>query len=288
MPITDGTLHYDEYGSGMPLLLVAGLGGVGSFWKPQVDALSPHFRVVTHDHRGTGKSSRDLITYSVVQMARDVLDLADGLGIKRFHFAGHSTGAAIGQELAMRHPDRLLSAVLSSGWAEADPYFLRCFETRKTLLAELGPEAYVRAQALFVYPPWYIAANDAALSATEAAQIANFPPVEIVLSRIAAITAYAPGPALAAIKTPTLVVGAADDQLTQAHESVAMHRHIAHSDLAILPSGGHFNTMTKPDQFNATLVSWLLAQRDGVPWVRPPSQARNPEANPPSFIAEIE
>src|ERR1700759_1241965 len=100
MPITDGSLHYEVEGDGPPLMLVPGLGGNGSFWAPQVAAWSKHFRTIVHDHRGTGKSSKDRITYSVAQMARDVLDLADGLGIERFHFAGHSTGGAIGQVLA--------------------------------------------------------------------------------------------------------------------------------------------------------------------------------------------
>ena len=69
MPITDGALYYEVHGEGPPLLLAAGLGGVGAFWAPQLDALTPQFRVVLHDHRGTGQSSRDRITYSVGQMA---------------------------------------------------------------------------------------------------------------------------------------------------------------------------------------------------------------------------
>ena len=269
MPITDGTLYYEEHGSGPPLLCAAGLGGVGSYWMPQIEAFSPHFRVVLHDHRGTGKSSRDRITYSVAQMARDVLDLADGLGIERFHFMGHSTGTAIGQELALHHRDRLSSAVLASGWAVADPHFLRCFETRKSILTEIGPAAYVRAQALFLYPPWWISSHHDAITEAEAHSLADFPPVEVVLSRIAAITSYTPGDALADVTTPCLVTCAADDNLTPVHASQTMHALIPGSTLAVLSSGGHFNTMTRPAPYNATVLSWLLAQRDGIEWARP-------------------
>lgn len=269
MPVTGGTLFYEEQGNGPPLMLVAGLGGVGSYWTPQLAALTPYFRVILHDHRGTGRSSRDLIAYSVAQMARDVLELADGLGLAQFHYAGHSTGAAIGQELAMSHPTRLLSAVLSAGWTEKDPYFLRCFEIRKALLTALGPEAYIRSQAVFLYPPSYIAENDAALAAAEERQLTGFPGAEIVSRRIDAITAHAPGAALSAITVPALIVCAADDHLTPLHGSLAMHRYIASSDLAILPAGGHFNTVTRPDEFNATLVSWLRARHNGTAWHRP-------------------
>jgi aminoacrylate hydrolase len=270
MPITDGSLYYEVHGSGPPLMLAAGLGGVGAFWAQQLPALTPHFTVVIHDHRGTGQSSRDLITYSLPQMARDVLDLADGLGIGAFHFAGHSTGSAIGQELALHHRDRLLTAVLSSGWARPDPWFSRCFDTRATLLETGGPAAYVKAQALFLYPPWWVSANNAALEAMEAAQIANFPPPEIMLSRVAAITAYGAGEGLRAIATPVLVVCADDDHLTPPHFSAEVHRLIPGSDFAILPTGGHFNPVCQAELFNATLLGWLQAQIARAPWVRPP------------------
>jgi aminoacrylate hydrolase len=269
MRITDGELYYEVHGEGPPLITAAGLGGVGSFWNPQLPALSPHFEVVLHDHRGTGQSSRDRITYSVAQMTRDVLDLADGLGMERFHFAGHSTGAAIGQELALRHPDRLLSAVLSSGWARCDPWFSRCFETRATLLKSAGPAAYVRAQGLFLFPPWWVSQHHDELTRMEQGQLAHFPPEEIVLSRIAAITSYGPGEELAAVKTPCLVVCADDDHLTPPHLSVDMHRLIPGSDLVILPTGGHFNTITRPDEFNETILTWLQAKIGSGDWQRP-------------------
>ena len=273
MNIADGHLHYEIHGEGPPLLLAAGLGGVGSFWAPQLDALTPHFRVVLHDHRGTGNSSHDHITYSVPQMAQDVIDLADGLGIGRFHFAGHSTGCAIGHELALRHPARLLSVVLSSGWARRDPWFRRCFETRLAILRDSGNEAYVRGQALFLYPPWWVGANEDRLRAIEATMIEHLPHPDIVRSRIAAILAHGPGDDLAAITTPSLVVCADDDHLTPPHLSAEMHRLIPASDLAILPTGGHFNTLTRPGEFNDTLLSWLLAQAQAHPW-SPPACAR--------------
>jgi aminoacrylate hydrolase len=269
MPITNGSLYYEVHGEGPILFMVAGLGGVGSFWTPQLDAFAQRFKVILHDHRGTGQSSRDLITYSVAQMARDVLDLADGLAIDRFHYAGHSTGAAIGLELALHHRERLHTAVLSSGWARRDPWFSRCFETRATLLRHAGAAAYVRSQGLFLYPPWWVSQNDERLTQMEAEQLAHFPQAEIMLSRIAAITGYGPGEALGSIATPALVVCADDDHLTPPHLSLDMHRLIPGSDLAILPTGGHFNTVTRPADFNRAVLGWLQAQLDGAAWSPP-------------------
>ena len=270
MPIADGSLYYEVHGDGPPLMLVSGLGGVGSFWTPQIAAWATKFKIIIHDHRGTGRSSKDRIAYSVTQMAGDVLALADGLGLERFHFAGHSTGGAIGQVLAIDHGARLLSLVLSGSWMRPDPWFVRCFETRKRLLETGGPAAYVRGQALFLYPPWWVSGNDAAITAMEAAQIATCPPPEIVASRIDAIVAHDPGSALARIATPCLVTCANDDHLTPPHLSQALQAAVPGSRIAILPTGGHYNTVICAAAFNETVDGWLQATITGATWQRPP------------------
>src|SRR5207302_7856476 len=104
-----GDLYYEERGEGPPLLLVPGLSGLGSFWASQVEAFSRDFRVVVHDHRGTGRSSHSRIEYSVEQMAADVLALMDRLGIARafrrpLHGRRHRAGARAGSAGADREP----------------------------------------------------------------------------------------------------------------------------------------------------------------------------------------
>ncbi|MEM6666723.1 MAG: alpha/beta fold hydrolase, partial [Pseudomonadota bacterium] len=106
-PIDDGELYYEVHGSGPPLLLIAGLGGLGSYWTPQIDRFSQHFTLIVQDHRGTGKSSRSKIKYSLEQMAQDTLRLMDALSLESAHLVGHSTGASIGQILAIEHPRRM-------------------------------------------------------------------------------------------------------------------------------------------------------------------------------------
>ena len=79
--LRDGAeLYYESRGHGPPLFLVAGLGGDGRFWDANVAALTKHFTVVVHDHRGTGRSTLSRIDYSVAQMADDALQLMDTLG----------------------------------------------------------------------------------------------------------------------------------------------------------------------------------------------------------------
>ena len=107
-------LYYEVHGQGEPLLFVTGLGGNASFWTEQVPKFAPHYRVITFDHRGAGRSSMSRISYSVEQMAADTLAVLDGLEVEKAHLIGHSTGGAIGQVIAIEQPKRLISLVVSS------------------------------------------------------------------------------------------------------------------------------------------------------------------------------
>src|SRR3989441_10500662 len=121
--IGDAELYYEEHGRGPALMLVPGLTGAGSFWARQVPDFARDFRVVVHDHRGTGQSTHSRIRYSVEQMAADVLRLMDRLGIASAHLVGHSTGGAIGQGIPPGPPRRPPSPVLSPPRAGRDPLF---------------------------------------------------------------------------------------------------------------------------------------------------------------------
>ena len=74
--ISGGEIHYEETGQGEPLILVSGLGGTASYWRPQLAALSARFRVITYDHRGTGASDRLQRQFSIDQMTRELIGRA--------------------------------------------------------------------------------------------------------------------------------------------------------------------------------------------------------------------
>ena len=188
--IGDGALYYERQGVGFPVMLVSGLSGFASFWADLVPSFAKSFDVVTHDHRGIGQSDLTRSGFTVDRMAADVIGLMDALEIERAHIVGHSTGGAIAQTLAIEHPKRLASIVLSASWTKPDAYFRRFFGLRKDILLRLGPSAYVQSNSLFLYPSWYVARNNERLRQMEAQTLAVFPPTEIAASRIDAILAF--------------------------------------------------------------------------------------------------
>jgi aminoacrylate hydrolase len=237
--IGDCSLYYEENGSGEPLLLVPGLGGVGAGFFKQIPELSRRYRVIVHDHRGCGQSDRPVMRYSVEQMAQDVLRLMDALNIERAHLLGHSTGGAIGQIIAIEQPRRLKSLILSSTWTHGDAFFTRIFEARHALLKHTGPVGYLRATSAVLYPGWWVAQNETLVAEQERQQAAGFPPVEVALSRIEAIMRFDRREQIPRIRVPTLVSVAADDVVTPLYFSQALAKAIPGAKLKVFESGGH-------------------------------------------------
>jgi aminoacrylate hydrolase len=254
----DGAEIYCEIqGEGEPLLLVTGLGGNASFWAEQAARFAAKYRVITYDHRGAGRSTMSRISYSLEQMTDDALAVLDGLGIERANLVGHSTGGCIGQIIAIDHPQRLHSLVISSSWNKTDAYFSRLFGVRKRILEEGGPSTYVRCGTLFQYPPEWIAGNIAAIEAAETATLAAFPPAEIIQSKIDAILRFDRTDGLHRIDVPTLVSVAADDLICPAYFSRALAAAIPGARLEIMAQGGHFCPRTKPDEYFRNVESFL-------------------------------
>jgi aminoacrylate hydrolase len=261
--IGDAELYYEDTGRGEPVLLVPGLSGRGSFWAPQVADLARDFRVVVHDHRGTARSTHSRIRYSVEQMADDVVKLMDGLGIDAAHLVGHSTGGAIGQVLALEHPRRLRSLVLSATWAGPDPYFQRLFESRKGVLLSQGVEAYLKASALVMSPPAWVSANDALLTEQHKAALAEAAPVEVTASRIDAILRHDRRARLGEIRVPTLVIVAQDDVITPRFYSEELASRVPGAKLMVLDAGGHAAPLLTTAAYNAAVGAFLRGHRLG-------------------------
>lgn len=258
--VENGEIYYEIHGSGVPVLLVPGLGGVGGYWGPNLPAFSKRYQTVIHDHRGTGQSTRSEMQYSVDQMTADLLALMDALGIEKAHVVGHSTGGAIGQTMAVEHPDRLLSLVIYASWTKADHYFRRVFEARRALLTDVGVAAYVRSTPVFLYPDWWINENFDLLETREKATIPSFPSPTIGASRIDAIVAFDRTGALGAVKTPTMVVCAKDDVLTPPYYSRELTALIPGAEFVQLDRGGHCASETNTSAFDAAVLDFIDRQ----------------------------
>lgn len=257
-------LYYEEHGpaDGPPLILSAGLGGSGAYWRPNLPALSRGHRAILYDHRGTGRSDRSMpASPTIDDMADDLRKLIEGLGLSGAAIVGHALGGAIGIALALREPRMVRGLAVVNGWARLDPHTKRCFELRLDLLRDSGTRAYLRAQPLFLYPAAWISEHLHELDVELESQLAQFQGTETLRSRIAALQAFDVDDRLGDIRVPVLALAARDDMLVPYTRSLALAERIDGATVRLMDSGGHACNVTEPDAFNQILLAWLA----GVP-----------------------
>lgn len=115
-------LHYDDYGSGDPVVLITGSGATGKMWSPhQVPALNAAgFRVITVDNRGMPPSDPCPEGFTIDDMVVDTARLIERLGLGPCRIVGFSLGAMVVQELLLTHPELITQAVLSATRGRTD------------------------------------------------------------------------------------------------------------------------------------------------------------------------
>ena len=116
------TVHYEQQGTGEPLILIPYLSADHACYAFQVAEYAKHFTCISLDLRGTGESDKPEGAYSTEDLADDVAAFMQALGIKKAHCSGLSLGAAIGMWLAAKHPDMVKSLSLHSAWPKTDAY----------------------------------------------------------------------------------------------------------------------------------------------------------------------
>jgi pimeloyl-ACP methyl ester carboxylesterase/predicted glycosyltransferase len=108
-------VYWEAYGHGEPTVLLLPTWSLvhSRLWKAQIPYLARHFRTVTFDPRGNGRSDRphEIAAYAEAEFARDALDVMDATGTDQAILVGNSRGVQRGLLLAAEHPERVLGAV---------------------------------------------------------------------------------------------------------------------------------------------------------------------------------
>jgi len=120
----DKKIAYKVYGEGKPVLLLHGFGEDSKIWKPQIEFLEPHFRLIVPDIPGSGES--DLVPGATIDTYADIIkalfDIELQTPLEGAVVVGHSMGGYITLALAEKYPQYLKSFGLfhSSAFADGD------------------------------------------------------------------------------------------------------------------------------------------------------------------------
>ena len=240
------------------IVFSSGLGGHADFWLPQIECFTEHYNVVCYEQEGVSPDSGLLPdNYSMEDLADQLIKILKEEGLSNCHFVGHALGGFIGIEVAHKAPELLDKIVVLNGWESLDPHTIKCFSMRQSLIENTGIEAFVRAQAIFLYPPIWISDNIEALTQKENKAIASFPPVKNVLTRLKALQAYQPLVNAQNIKNKTLVLSNLDDVLVPWQRGLALAENMQNAQFELMVTGGHASTISETCSTNSRILQFL-------------------------------
>ncbi len=104
-------LFYRESGKGEPLIILHGLYGSSDNWVSIAKELEPFYRVINVDQRNHGQSPHNK-EHSYTDLANDLLELLDELGLEKAILLGHSMGGKAAMQLTVIHPERVSSLIV--------------------------------------------------------------------------------------------------------------------------------------------------------------------------------
>lgn len=219
----DIQLHYTDYGSGEPLILLHGNGEDSSYFEHQIAFFQDRYRVIAVDTRGHGKSPRGTAPLTLNQFADDLSAFMDELDIASAHILGFSDGANVAMLFALAHPTRVKSLVLNGG--NLFPEGLT-EQTRREI-----DEEYEQA----------VATNDED---------------QLELLRLMIDEPHIDPVQLSGLNMPTLVVAGTDDMIEEAHTRLIAES-IPNAQLTLI-EGTHFIAFENPDAFNRVVSEFLV------------------------------
>ena len=266
MPIVkvkDVEIYYETHGQGQPFIFFSETACDGEIWKLfQVPEFSEDHRVIVHDYRGTGKSSKPSIDYSTRMFCDDAVAVLDELKVKDAIVLGHSMGGRIAQLLALEYPERVKKLILASTGASfpgaAGLPLMLCKE-----MIEWGYEQYIRKHTVQVgFTPEFVRSQPDRLEAFFQVRLANLCPVEFYLRHVLARQSHDTRARLKDIRVPTLVMvgeleGDPNVVMTHRMSSEILAGGIPHAKFVVFANQKHNYFASAPEEVHQVIRDFL-------------------------------
>ncbi|MGH9530738.1 MAG: 3-oxoadipate enol-lactonase [Terriglobales bacterium] len=235
------------------LVLSHSIGTDHGMWSQQVEDLLPYFQILRYDIRGQGASDAPAGDYSIEELGRDVIGLADSLGIPKFYFCGISLGGAIAQWLGINASDRVTKLVLANTSAQFGPP--ANWEERRQAVLKNGMAAIVDVAMQRFFSPETLSRHDVRSAAIRRVFLGTHPAG--YAGCCAALRDFDSTKSLQKISIPTLlIVGDRDVSTSWEGHGETLAREIPGVRVVHL-AAAHLSNLERPQSFTAALLEFL-------------------------------
>ncbi len=225
-------MYYEVHGSGDPVLCMGGWGtychgGTGQLAR----GLTDRYQVVIFDYRGIGDSGDDLRVPSTMRLhADDAIGLLDHLQLRNVHLIGLvGMGACIAQEIAINRPDLARTMLNMGAWCEVDDFLRDQLEMFRWLHRDLDFYAFQKAVVLLSFDAAFYNENKERLLGPNGGWRELIGRYEAHSRFIDACVGFDSRDRLHAIRCPSLIIHAGQDQVTSPRCTLPIEQGIANA-----------------------------------------------------------
>ena len=273
-------LHYEETGSGTPLIFVHEFAGDIRSWELQLGHFGRRYRAIAYCARGYPPSDvpPDPSSYSQARAADDIAAVMDAAGVAAAHVVGLSMGGFATLHFGFRHPQRALSLCVAGCGYGAEPDARDRFRSEAdTIAATLLADGMAPFAERYAYGPTRVQfeAKDPRGVALFKRQLAEHSALGSANTQLGVQrerpSLYDLTEQMAGMTMPVLVL-TGDEDWPCLQPGVLMKRTIPTAALAVMPNCGHTINLEAPDDFNR-IVGEFLAQVESGRWPKRDARA---------------
>jgi 3-oxoadipate enol-lactonase len=258
-PTTNLMIKKPEYAihgpdTGQWITLSHPIGSDLNIWAGQISDFSRRHRVLVYTTRGHGSDDRNEFSCTVSDLAEDVLQIWDQLGIDRSHFVGLSLGGCTGVALACQAPGRVRSLVVVNSRLEMDETSANAWSKRAESVESQGMQAVAGGMLERWLTPAFLMTHPVEVASVKQALLATSPKGFAACAR--ALASLHLEKNLSALVVPTLfIAGLADNAVPSpiTRQYAACNSGFSFAEIP----GPHILNLENPAGFNQNVLDFI-------------------------------
>jgi pimeloyl-ACP methyl ester carboxylesterase len=252
-------LYYEIHGKGIPLLLVAGLASDSQSWQPIVKDISQHYRVITFDNRGVGRTRPQDIETSIQDIAEDCIDLIRHIGLSSVNLLGHSMGGFVALDCAIRYPEYVSKLILTGTSAfNSERNNALFLDWISYVESGMNSELWFRNIFYWIFSKRFFEDKEALNNAVRFAIEYPYPQTEIAFkNQVNAIKEFNCMEDLPGITSKTMIICGKEDLLFPPEESFKVLHAIPGAIFSFVEHAAHSIHIEKPSEFMNLVQNFL-------------------------------
>ncbi|MBN1681459.1 MAG: alpha/beta hydrolase [Anaerolineae bacterium] len=266
--VTDpGTIHYETYGRGRPVLLLHGWLGSWALWRDTIEVLGRDFRTYALDFFGFGESdvvptadetrAKRQEAFTVPTYVEMVYQFMDRMGIKRAPLIGHSMGGTVSLSMAILHPEKVVKVCVIGSPINGNSLNLLLKLSGNPTVASVFWLFKGKGLLLFLRGYSYFMAKDGRAMSRMITKDVSMISAESFFQSIGTLRQTDLRPELGQIQVPTMGMYGKRDIIVRSSENETLKAGVPHAQIEWFPDAGHFIMQDSPERFITTLRGWL-------------------------------